>query len=428
SCVRSRIVGRTGTVRRTKESPPVIATLGLRRPRTAVLIRVCSRRVVKMARALRTRRGWHPVFVTLGLGWRRMARDAQADTCVLQACAGKSHCAKDAEGAASCVCDYGFGLAADGKTCTDTCVLQACAGKGHCAKDAEGAASCVCDHGFGLAADGKTCTDTCVLQACAGKGHCAKDAEGAASCVCDHGFGLAEDGKTCTEACILRACSANGHCVKDNLGLASCVCDIGFALERDGRTCTGKEGCCVVRMLCSKDAFHALSPRPSLSNVSFCVPLPLPLPLRLPLLHPSLLLTLSRSRPATCGNCPAKATCTLVSATKKAPYCVCPRGYGMTSNGCFNRAIPTVSSASFTFYASSNYKFSSHTMRLNYNACTNVPRTIGSHFRSYWRVDHAPGGAGDCKIIYVYGSANCNGSPTKLHSLYATRITAAGVP
>ncbi|CAI5490211.1 unnamed protein product [Closterium sp. Naga37s-1] len=37
---------------------------------------------------------------------------------------------------------------------------------------------------------------------------------------------------------------------------------------------------------------------------------------------------------ATCGNCPSLATCTLVSSTRKAPYCVCPRGYGMASTGC----------------------------------------------------------------------------------------------
>ncbi|CAI5533670.1 unnamed protein product [Closterium sp. Naga37s-1] len=112
-CVRSRTVGRTGTVRRTKEdSPPVIATLDLKRLRTAVL-----------------------------------------------ACAGNGQCVKDEQGAASCVCDPYFGLEADGKTCTDTCVLQECGENGQCVQDENGAASCVCDPGFTLRDDGKSCHD-----------------------------------------------------------------------------------------------------------------------------------------------------------------------------------------------------------------------------------------------------------------------------
>ncbi|CAI5514142.1 unnamed protein product, partial [Closterium sp. Naga37s-1] len=71
-----RTAGRTATVRRTRESPPVIATLALPRPRMAVLIHVCSRRVVKMG-APKTQRGWHPVSVTLASSWRRMAGHAQ---------------------------------------------------------------------------------------------------------------------------------------------------------------------------------------------------------------------------------------------------------------------------------------------------------------------------------------------------------------
>ncbi|CAI5985831.1 unnamed protein product [Closterium sp. NIES-65] len=127
--------------------------------------------------------------------------------------------------------------------------------------------------------------------------------------------------------------------------------------------------------------------------------------------------------PATYGSCPTLATCTRVSATIKAPYC--PPGYGMTSTSCVQGALPTVSSSSFTFYDKPFYGLSpnTYTTHLDYNACTNVPLK----YSSYWRVDHAPGGAGDCLKISMYTLHDCIGLMTVLYDLPLNSIEALGV-
>ncbi|CAI7734316.1 unnamed protein product, partial [Closterium sp. NIES-53] len=112
-----------------------------------------------------------------------------------------------------------------------TCKIRDCSADGQCVKDATtGAASCVCDTGFVLQADGKTCTDTCKIRDCNSNGQCVKDATtGAASCVCDTGFVLQADGKTCTAPCY-PGCGANKHC-DTTTGVGSCVCDTGYEVD-----------------------------------------------------------------------------------------------------------------------------------------------------------------------------------------------------
>ncbi|CAI5459333.1 unnamed protein product [Closterium sp. Yama58-4] len=178
------------------------------------------------------------------------------DTCVLKKCGGKSKCVKSAAGVASCACDTGFALQPDGVTCTDTCTLKACGNNGKCTKDSAGVASCVCDTGFVLQADGTTCTDTCVVKGCGGNGTCSKNVAGLASSVCNAGFVLQADGIACTDTCTLKACGVNGKCSKDSAGVASCVCNTGFVLQADGTTCTDT---CVIKSCdananCVKDA------------------------------------------------------------------------------------------------------------------------------------------------------------------------------
>ncbi|CAI6000386.1 unnamed protein product [Closterium sp. NIES-64] len=411
--------------------------------------------------------------------------DGCVDTCVLQACGENGQCVKDAEGAASCVCDPFFGLAPDGKTCTDTCVLQECGENGQCVQDENGAASCVCDPGFTLRDDGKSChdnspngppdfvdlppaavnrpcpageerdadgncVDVCVVRNCGPNANCLKSEGGWANCVCERGlkllpnascshscsimdcgenaycekeeslavchcnwgYAMTEDG--CVDTCILKACSAHGHCVKDALGWASCVCDVGFTLQKDGRTCKDN---CIIKNCDILTSYYCMKyPNGNADCVcrsgytklyGECV------------------------GPATCGNCPAGATCTLVSSTLKAPYCYCPGGYGMTSTGCVRGYAPTVSSASFTFYNLPKYDLTpnTYTLRVIYNGCTNLPTSIGYYVQSYWRVDRAPGGIGNCKTIYVYRYPNCAGSPiAQLPYLSLGSITAQGVP
>ncbi|CAI5950986.1 unnamed protein product [Closterium sp. NIES-65] len=400
------------------------------------------------ARCLKSQAGWADCVCDRGF---KLLPDAScAHTCVLQACGENGQCVKDAEGAASCVCDPFFGLAPDGKTCTDTCVLQECGENGQCVQDENGAASCVCDPGFTLRDDGKSCHDVCVVRNCGPNANCLKSEGGWANCVCERGlkllpnascshscsimdcgenaycekeeslavchcnwgYAMTEDG--CVDTCILKACSAHGHCVKDALGWASCVCDVGFTLQKDGRTCKDN---CIIKNCDILTSYYCMKyPNGNADCVcrsgytklyGECV------------------------GPATCGNCPAGATCTLVSSTLKAPYCYCPGGYGMTSTGCVRGYAPTVSSASFTFYNLPKYDLTpnTYTLRVIYNGCTNLPTSIGYYVQSYWRVDRAPGGIGNCKTIYVYRYPNCAGSPiAQLPYLSLGSITAQGVP
>ncbi|CAI5529511.1 unnamed protein product, partial [Closterium sp. Naga37s-1] len=117
---------------------------------------------------------------------------------------------------------------------------------------------------------------TCTLKGCGSNGTCIKNsATGVASCVCDTGFVLQADGRTCTDTCVIKGCNAVvTDCVKDAAGAASCVCKTGY--QNISGTCMG---------------------------------------------------------PASCGVCPAGASCTVVPYTKAA-YCACPLGYGMTAAGC----------------------------------------------------------------------------------------------
>ncbi|CAI5955530.1 unnamed protein product [Closterium sp. NIES-65] len=180
------------------------------------------------------------------------------DTCDIKDCVNGG-CMKDELGVASCVCQDGFALQADGRTCThscsldpsspfslppgppffppaNVCVIENCGLNGRCVR-AGNAATCVCDPGYVLQADGRTCKDTCEIQKCGGNGTCSKDKiTGAASCVCNPGFVLQADGRTCKDVCEIQSCGANGQCrAGDNS--ATCQCDQGYELQQDGKTC-----------------------------------------------------------------------------------------------------------------------------------------------------------------------------------------------
>ncbi|CAI6009493.1 unnamed protein product, partial [Closterium sp. NIES-65] len=359
-CARVRTVGRTGTVRRSRRggAPPVAATLASPRPRTAVLTRVCSWSAMRTASALRTRRGRRRVCVTLASPCEMMASRAlrlhpglHPSSCHLLPATAAAHGAKR-------------------RTPRATALMCArdCGENAYCEKEQE-LAVCHCNWGYAMTDAG--CVDTCILQACGENGRCVKDEAGMASCVCDVGFTLMGDGRTCTENCILKRCQAlTSDCMKYEDGTAYCVCKPGYTLLYG--TCVG---------------------------------------------------------PATCGNCPSLATCTLVSSTRKAPYCVCPAGFGMTATGCVRGALPTVSSASLTFYNQPGFTLtpSTYTLRVRYSGCTNLPSTIGLNVRSYWRVDRAPGGAGHCQFVNAYRFANCVTQVAQLPALSLSGIAAASV-
>ncbi|CAI6003785.1 unnamed protein product [Closterium sp. NIES-64] len=208
--------------------------------------------------------------------------NAADHTCEIQNCGVNGKCVKDSAGAASCVCDTGFALLLDGRTCTDTCEIQNCGVNGKCVKDSDGAASCVYDTGFALQSDNRTgstfhyslCSQGPIdisflaqsgvseIKNCGANSVC--NAVGnEATCVCDQGFVLQQDGVTCNpplktdldtnvdpapaphlslvdDATSKSPCPlscANGHCDYTSNGMPTCVCDPGFVLQPDGTTC-----------------------------------------------------------------------------------------------------------------------------------------------------------------------------------------------
>ncbi|CAI7864087.1 unnamed protein product, partial [Closterium sp. NIES-54] len=80
-------------------------------------------------------------------------------------CGENAYCEKEQE-LAVCHCNWGYAMTDTG--CVDTCILKACSAHGHCVKDALGEASCVCDVGYTLQIDGRTCKASlhlCILSA-----------------------------------------------------------------------------------------------------------------------------------------------------------------------------------------------------------------------------------------------------------------------
>ncbi|CAI5490217.1 unnamed protein product, partial [Closterium sp. Naga37s-1] len=366
--------------------------------------------------------------------------DGCVDTCVLLECGENGQCVKDEEGVASCVCDAGFTLRDDGKSCAenaprappvvlppaasnrrcprgqekdaegncvDVCTVRNCGPNSRCLKNEAGWANCVCERGLKLLPNA-SCTHSCAIRDCGENAYCEKEQE-LAVCHCNWGYAMTDTG--CVDTCILQACGENGRCVKDEAGMASCVCDVGFTLMGDGRTCT--ENCILKR--CQALTSDCMKYE---DGTAYCVCKP-----GYTLLYGTCV------GPATCGNCPSLATCTLVSSTRKAPYCVCPAGFGMTATGCVRGALPTVSSASLTFYNQPGFTLTpyTYTLRVRYSGCTNLPSTIGLNVRSYWRVDRAPGGAGHCQFVNAYRFANCVTQVAQLPALSLSGIAAASV-
>ncbi|CAI5484093.1 unnamed protein product [Closterium sp. Yama58-4] len=261
------------------------------------------------ARCLKSQAGWADCVCDRGF---KLLPDAScAQLCTAEDCGENGYCEEDQGGLSSCHCNTGFEKTADG--CVDTCVLQACGENGQCVKDEQGVASytcvllecgengqcvqdengvasCVCDPGFTLRDDGKSChdnspngppdfvdlppaalnrpcpageerdadgncVDSCSIMDCGENTYCEKK-ESLAVCHCNWGYAMTDNG--CVDTCILKACSAHGHCVKDALGASSCVLRRlrtrwgrrlvvqqwrGYTLQDDTRTC--KDNCLI---------------------------------------------------------------------------------------------------------------------------------------------------------------------------------------
>ncbi|CAI5984081.1 unnamed protein product [Closterium sp. NIES-64] len=397
----------------------------------ALILSACTPRAAEALRLACTDRS---------CGANARAAEALRLACTDRSCGANARCLKSVAGWADCVCDRGFKLLPNA-SCAQVCTSADCGENGYCEEEQEGGrTTCRCNTGFTKTADG--CVDTCVLLECGENGQCVKDEEGVASCVCDAGFTLRDDGKSCAEnaprappvvlppaasnrrcprgqekdaegncvdSCAIRDCGENAYCEKEQ-ELAVCHCNWGYAMTDTG--CT--------RAYCKHVRCQALTSdcMKYEDGTAYCVCKP-----GYTLLYGTCV------GPATCGNCPSLATCTLVSSTRKAPYCVCPAGFGMTATGCVRGALPTVSSASLTFYNQPGLTLtpSTYTLRVRYSRCTNLPSTIGLNVRSYWRVDRAPGGAGHCQFVNAYRFANCVTQVAQLPALSLSGIAAASV-
>ncbi|CAI5978452.1 unnamed protein product [Closterium sp. NIES-65] len=339
-----------------------------------------------------------------------------ADVCTVRNCGPNSRCLKNEAGWANCVCERGLKLLPNA-SCAHSCARRDCGENACCEKEQERllfevpqkpSLSCCCSRAVCAFSHAVPPTDSCAIRDCGENAYCEKEQE-LAVCHCNWGYAMTDTG--CVDTCILQACGENGRCVKDEAGMASCVCDVGFTLMGDGRTCTDN---CILKR-CQALTSDCMKYE---DGTAYCVCKP-----GYTLLYGTCV------GPATCGNCPSLATCTLVSSTRKAPYCVCPAGFGMTATGCVRGALPTVSSASLTFYNQPGLTLtpSTYTLRVRYSRCTNLPSTIGLNVRSYWRVDRAPGGAGHCQFVNAYRFANCVTQVAQLPALSLSGIAAASV-
>ncbi|CAI5529059.1 unnamed protein product [Closterium sp. Naga37s-1] len=202
--------------------------------------------------------------------------DGCVDTCVLQACAGNGQCVKDENGVAFFACAGNGQCVKDEEgvaSCVYTCVLQECGENGQCVQDGDGVASCVCDPGFTLRDDGKSChdnspngppsfvdlppaainhpcpageerdadgncVDSCVVRNCGPNANCLKSEAGWANCVCERGLRLMPNA-SCSHSCSIMDCGENAYCEKEQ-ELAVCHCNWGYAMTDTG--CVGQ--CC----------------------------------------------------------------------------------------------------------------------------------------------------------------------------------------
>ena len=120
-------------------------------------------------------------------------------------CSGHGQCVVvvDSSGTAAptCRCDSGDSPTSSGWLClpdkaeTSLCDKVTCSGVGTCVSVA-GAARCLCNTGYTLGADGKSCTDPCASVTCDKVGTCQRTSSGP-RCACNAGYRTSADGKSC---------------------------------------------------------------------------------------------------------------------------------------------------------------------------------------------------------------------------------------
>uniref|UniRef100_A0A8C8SKI4 EGF-like domain-containing protein n=1 Tax=Pelusios castaneus TaxID=367368 RepID=A0A8C8SKI4_9SAUR len=172
--------------------------------------------------------------------------------------AGCQQSGVNTRGSFYCVCDMGYRLHADGRTCI---VMDPCtSGNGGCShicQNERGFVKCECQPGYYLSADGTSCGD---IDECAEEtGRCAHrcmNTLGSFICVCSPGFELGADGKQCIEMEIVNSCESNNdgcshHC-QHSTGGPHGSCNQGYLLDLDGKTCRDVDECESNEACCSQ--------------------------------------------------------------------------------------------------------------------------------------------------------------------------------
>uniref|UniRef100_A0ACB8EBG1 Uncharacterized protein n=1 Tax=Sphaerodactylus townsendi TaxID=933632 RepID=A0ACB8EBG1_9SAUR len=161
-------------------------------------------------------------------GW---AADAPgAWPCQLERGGCEGRCQEDERGRPFCTCpDGGAALGPDGRACLSPCARLRC--QHHCAPLADGAV-CLCQEGYQLDADGRSCAD---IEDCQARpGPCEQECintDGGFHCRCFAGYTLVESRCTKNEnLCFFASCQQG--CVVTN-GTFRCTCEDGFTPDPD---------------------------------------------------------------------------------------------------------------------------------------------------------------------------------------------------
>ncbi|XP_076026948.1 thrombomodulin [Genypterus blacodes] len=171
-------------------------------------------------------------------------------TCEIEEGGCEHQCAEDPRHGPSCFCPPGKAVnPANNITCgadgDDPCASLRC--QFTCSRRDDGSLACICDHGFQLAGDGRSCVDfdECMEERqCPQENHKCVNTVGDFQCVCEDGY--AQSGDLCVDVneCVSAPCE---HLCDNTPGSYKCACFEGYiAIPETPEKCKlhcGREEC-----------------------------------------------------------------------------------------------------------------------------------------------------------------------------------------
>ncbi|TRY66823.1 hypothetical protein DNTS_004769 [Danionella cerebrum] len=175
---------------------------------------------------------------------------------------GCEHICESSPGSYRCLCEPGYTLNEDGKSCTP---IDLCAdGKHDCEQiciASPGSFTCDCNTGYTLNDDKRTCTmiDYCSFGNDSCEHECVSVLNGF-NCRCNEGYSLNDDLKTCT---MIDYCSfGNDSCEHECVSVLQsfyCQCHDGYTLNEDETTCTMIDYCSFGNDSCEHECVSVLN-------------------------------------------------------------------------------------------------------------------------------------------------------------------------